>query len=201
MTSTTREAILRAALTAFNAVGIDRTTIAQVRSAAGVSNGSFFHFFASKEDLASALFLDALDAYHARMVADIHARLGAAEGIALLVQTHLGWVGSHRPQATFLFEQVRSEWLTSIRDEQDMRNRSFAEAIDHWRMPHIQAGRLRPLSLITFIGQLIGPAQVLCRAWLSGRSNEDPQAHSQELTECACRALVVPFPITKKEPS
>lgn len=199
MTSTTRAAILGAALAAFNVAGIDRTTIAQVRAAAGVSNGSFFHFFASKEKLASALFLDALDAYHASMVAEIHPRRDAAEGIALLVQTHIEWVCSQRPQAIFLFEQVRSEWLTSIREEQAARNRSFAEAIDQWRSPHLRAGRLHPLPLTVFVGQLIGPAQVLCRAWLSGRSDEDPRAHARELAECACRALVVPRAISQKE--
>jgi len=41
-----------------------------------------------------------------------------------------------------------------------------------------------------FIGQLIGPAQVFCRAYLSGRDNSDPRLQADTLIACAILALV-----------
>ncbi|MGL4559389.1 MAG: TetR/AcrR family transcriptional regulator, partial [Afipia sp.] len=37
--------------------------------------------------------------------------------------------------------------------------------------------------------QIIGPAQFVCRAWLSGRDSSDPRSHADELIACAVRAL------------
>lgn len=192
MTPTTRELILGAALDAFNSVGFERATIVRVRSVAGVSNGSFFHFFASKEALAAALFLDALDAYQAAMVGQLGPEVSASDGLARLVRGHIDWVVANRAQARFLFEQVRSEWLASVRTDQEARNRSFSQAIERWRAPHVRTGQLRALPPELFFTQLIGPAQQLCRAWLSGRSTEDPRAQAGVLIDCALRALALP---------
>jgi len=37
---------------------------------------------------------------------------------------------------------------------------------------------------------VIGPAQVFCRAFLSGREGGDPRQHADQLVACAIRALV-----------
>ena len=41
-----------------------------------------------------------------------------------------------------------------------------------------------------FASQLIGPAQVFCRAYLSGRDRADPRGEADTLVSCAVRALV-----------
>ena len=38
---------------------------------------------------------------------------------------------------------------------------------------------------------MIGPAQIFCRAYLSGRERSDPRLHADQLVACAIRALVV----------
>ena len=43
---------------------------------------------------------------------------------------------------------------------------------------------------VMFISQLIGPAQVFCRAYLSGRDRTDPRLEADMLIACAIRALV-----------
>lgn len=192
MPSDTRQALLDAALEAFDRLGYDRATVAQVREAAGVSNGSFFHFFGSKDALAAALFLQALQDYHAAMAQALTPAPSAADGIAQLVQCHVGWVVTQRRQARFLFEQVRADWLAVLRAEQAASNEAFRAAIDRWRQPLVDAGRLLPLPASVFIAQLIGPAQILCRAWLSGRQATSPAVHTTELVAAACRALLAP---------
>ena len=41
-----------------------------------------------------------------------------------------------------------------------------------------------------FFSQIIGPAQIFCRAWLSGRDRTDPRHQADILIACAIRALV-----------
>ncbi|WOP16007.1 TetR/AcrR family transcriptional regulator [Ottowia sp. SB7-C50] len=199
MPSDSRQAILDAAIDAFDARGFDRVSIAQIREAADVSNGSFFHFFASKEALAAALFIQALHDYHAAMTDGLGPALSAADGIALLVEHHVDWVVAYRREARFLFEQVRADWLLTIRDAQEESNESFRVAIESWRRPLVDSGRLLPVPAPIFVAQLIGPAQIFCRAWLSGRHSQSPAEHAALLVECACRALLPTPPGSRKD--
>ena len=194
-----RAAILSAGLAAFDRTGFDHATVAAIRTAAGVSNGSFFHFFASKDALAAALFIEALAAYHAAMLAPLAAAPSAAGGIAAVLRSHLGFVVDERARAKFMFEQSRAEWMMHVRAERDAENERFAAGIDAWRAPHVAAGALRPLPFVLFAAQVIGPAQILCRAYLSGRSREDPRRHAAALIDCAVRALATDMSVADEE--
>lgn len=185
-----RDAILRSGFDIFESQGFEAATVASICRAAGVSNGSFFHAFASKERLAAELFLGALTAYHDAMLAALADGPGASEGVAGLVGAHLDWVVASRREARFIFEQSRSEWMVHVRDAQREENARFGQAISAWRAPLASSGALRDLPASMFVAQLIGPAQIFCRAWLSGRSSDDPRAHASELIDCARRALV-----------
>ncbi len=187
----TRESLLEAGIIAFDSAGFGATTVAALCAAAGVSNGSFFHCFGTKEGLAAAIYLDSLCAYHAHLVQALDAGPDAAAGIAALVQAHLDWVVQERRAARFLFEQARAEWLPTIHTRQQAENQTFAARIDAWRGPLVQQNSLRPLSSWLFFSQLIGPAQMLCRAWLSGTHDADPRQHAASLIDCAQRALLV----------
>lgn len=186
----TRAALLDAALRTFERVGYERATVASIRSLAGASNGSFFHFFGSKELLAAALFLDALRSYHEAMSASVTPETGAAEGVAFLVRAHLNWVMEQRQLARFLFEQSRSEWLVQIRDEQRATNIAFGSAMNCWIEPRVRDGSLQKLPPAVLMSQIVGPAQMFCRAWLSGRESEAPDRHAKSLVACATRAVM-----------
>jgi AcrR family transcriptional regulator len=186
-----RERILSAALDLFDGQGVGRTSVAAVCREAGVSNGSFFHAFATKEALCAELYLAALESYHRAMVASVADALDAPEGVARLVRAHLDWVVDSRTHARFLFEQSRSEWIAHVRERQALENEHFARQLDEWRVPLVRAGRLLDLPRSVFIAQLIGPSQIFCRAWLSGRSAADPREQAVTLVDCACRALSV----------
>jgi hypothetical protein len=49
-----------------------------------------------------------------------------------------------------------------------------------------------------FVSQLIGPAQIFCRAFLSGRDRADPRGEADTLIACAIRALVSPGRVNAK---
>jgi hypothetical protein len=66
----------------------------------------------------------------------------------------------------------------------------FAEGIERWRAPLVTSGELLPLPQAVFGSQIIGPAQIFCRAYLSGRDRSDARLQADQLIACAIRALV-----------
>jgi AcrR family transcriptional regulator len=194
MAAHVREDLLAAGLAVFDRDGFEGATVAAIRTHAQVSNGSFFHFFESKKELAGTLFLEVLQRYHGAVLAAIdassHPSLGAQDGIDRLIRAHLGWVVNNRREARYLFEISRSEWAQAVRDAQRTQNSRLAEGIERWRAPLVASGELLPMTSILFFSQIIGPAQIFCRAWLSGRDPTDPGQHADILIACAIRALV-----------
>jgi AcrR family transcriptional regulator len=192
MTATARDDLLAAGLTVFERDGFEGATVAAIRNLARLSNGSFFHFFGSKKELAGTLFLEILQRYHAHLVAALDPDAGGREGIALLIHAHLDWVVDNRREARFLFEISRAEWSEEVRQAQRSENSRLAEGVERWRSPLIARGELFSMSATLFFSQIVGPAQVFCRAWLSGRDKSDPRTQADTLIACAIRALVTP---------
>jgi hypothetical protein len=118
--------------------------------------------------------------------------MGAEQGIGCLIRAHLDWVVNNRREARYLFEISRSDWADDIRDAQRAQNSRLAEGIENWRAPLIARGELLPMTATLFFSQIIGPAQIFCRAWLSGRDRSDPTQQADILIACAIRALVTP---------
>lgn len=195
MATGVREDLLVAGLAVFDRDGFEGATVAAIRALARASNGSFFHFFRSKKELAGTLFLEVLQHYHAAVLAAIGTPCGAQQGIDRLIRAHLEWVVNNRREARYLFEISRSEWTEEIRDAQRAQNSQLGEAVERWRAPLIASGELLPMTATMFFSQIIGPAQIFCRAWLSGRDRTDPRLQADVLVACAVRALVAPRPI------
>jgi AcrR family transcriptional regulator len=192
MVATARGDLLAAGLAVFDRDGFEGATVAAIRARARASNGSFFHFFGSKKELAGTLFLEVLQRYHAAVLAAIDGSLSAQEGIGRLIRSHLDWVVNNRCEARYLFEISRSEWTEDLRDAQRAQNSRLTEGIERWRAPLIARGELLPMTSTLFFSQIIGPAQIFCRAWLSGRDRSDPRHQADILIACAIRALVAP---------
>src|SRR5260370_12862358 len=90
--ATAREDLLAGGLAVFDGDGFEGGTVAAIRTRARISNGSFFHFFGSKKELAGTLFLEILQRYHASLLAVFDRSCGAREGVARLIRAHLDWV-------------------------------------------------------------------------------------------------------------
>ena len=195
--TTAREDLLAAGLAVFDRDGFEGATVAAIRTRARASNGSFFHFFGSKKELAGTLFLEILARYHSAVIAAVDESCTAREGVARLIRAHLEWVVNSRREARYLFEISRSEWTEEIRGAQRTQNSRLAEAVQRWRAPLVERGELLPMSSSLFFSQIIGPAQIYCRAWLSGRDRADPREQADVLIACAIRAVVAPDAIHK----
>jgi AcrR family transcriptional regulator len=192
MVARARGDLLAAGLAVFDRDGFEGATVAAIRARARASNGSFFHFFRSKKELAGTLFIEVLQRYHAAVLTAIDTSMSAQEGIGRLIGAHLDWVMNNRREARFLFEISRNEWTEDLREAQRAQNSRLTEGIERWRAPLIARGELLPMTSTLFFSQIIGPAQIFCRAWLSGRDRSDPRHQTDILVACAIRALVAP---------
>ncbi|USG59547.1 TetR/AcrR family transcriptional regulator [Sneathiella marina] len=192
----TRDKIANSALELFEQKGVDATSVADICVHAKISNGSFFHAFQSRQDLFKTLYLSALMSYHTAMCAALGPEIGGEKGLANLIQTHIEWVIYNTKQARFLFEQSTEDWWKGeeIRQELERENAQFAQSIAQWRIHLTKKRVLRDVDGKVFFAQVIGPAQIFCRSWLSGRSKSNPLDHCNELIECAQSALVVKTP-------
>jgi len=132
--------------------------------ARGPPNGSFFHFFGSKKELAGTLFLEILGRYHASVLAAIGESCGAQEGVRQLIRAHLDWVVNNRREARYLFRNFPQRMDRRGAGAQRELNSRLGEAVERWRAPLLERGELLPMTATLFFSQIIGPAQIFCRA-------------------------------------
>ena len=88
----TQEALIRSGLELFAGQGFARTTVDQIAMAAGVAKGTFYNYFASKEDLALAALVTALGDIRDRM-ADLVALPSFPERLEVLLAELGRWTG------------------------------------------------------------------------------------------------------------
>jgi len=98
-----RQAILDAALECFLANTVSATTIDAIRDRSGASIGSIYHFFGSKDGLATQLYVELLADHHANYLDALRANRSAKAGITGAVHAHLRWVAANRDRARYVF--------------------------------------------------------------------------------------------------
>jgi AcrR family transcriptional regulator len=188
-----RERVLGAATDMFADEGYDAVGVEKLRARAGVSNGSFFHLFATKEDLAAELLVSCVTDYQAAIMRALARCDDASTGVAAIVRTHIRWVINNRSKARFMLDDARAAWFARAADRLRTHNAAFGEAIERWRAPFVAQGALRDVSLEVFLATLIGPANLICRTWITGRklSAASPARSEDELVALALQALVI----------
>lgn len=163
-----RREILDAALRCFTAFGYSRTSIDDVVQESGASVGSVYHHFGGKEQLAAALYVEALADYQEGFLRELgRERASAEEAVRGLVRYHLGWVRRKRDLARYLITHREADVAAATAGVVDGMNREVFAAARRWL--ERWADELRPLPLGLFYAVVIAPSQEFAREWLSGR--------------------------------
>src|SRR4051812_46890967 len=97
-----REEIVAAAVSLTAEHGWDATTLQAVRQRAGVSNGTLFHHFSTRDDLAGAVVAAGMSAHQDELRAELHAATSSRDAVSGVVHRHLRWVTDHRQLAGLL---------------------------------------------------------------------------------------------------
>lgn len=187
--TTSRGAILSAALELFASRGYEATTIDDVRKASGASTGSVYHFFKGKEAVAAALFVEGLAGYQEELLAVFERYPDAREGVPAAVHHYFDWASRNPAMARFMLTNREPEVKVATAEPVAEMNRRFFAATTAWRARNIAAGRLRDLPYDVYLAALYGPIQFFVRLWLGGRTTTSAAAAVEAIASAAWRAV------------
>lgn len=185
----TVDRILEAALPIFVVHGYAGASMEQVRREAGVSNGSLYHHFPRRAELAARLLVDGMAQCQHQILQTLTAADSAEDGVRAVVRSQLGWVEQHPDLATLLYGDLPDDVLLAAEPVFGQHNRRYVEVVDEWLSGHAALGTLvhRPFELAHALW--LGPAQEFSRHWLRGRAAATPTDAAPDLAQGAWRAL------------
>lgn len=186
----TRTRVLEAAARLFAERGLEAVSIQDIRDASGVSNGSIFHHFGSKNGVALHVYLEERRAYwdHAITAVEAHAG-GPIDALGAAVRATLAYQEAHPERHNFMIECASSTWTRAHAEPVQALNAEFTKRFLAWGAPHAMAGRLRPIDPQLIAALVFGPSQWLARSWLTGLTVEPPTHYADMLVELVVRAL------------
>lgn len=180
-----RREILDATLETLIEVGESKTFIHEVCSRAGVSVGTLYHHFGSKDQLIATLYFTLLNAYQSDAGPILAANPPAEAGIRETVSYHVRWLVGHPREATFLLQQPFAGYRSDrVPEELNVANEQFLAIVHGWLDNQMGAGQLRRLPFDVVVALLIGPLH----HWVRAELYVDP-ARAARKAEAAARAL------------
>ncbi|ETK35160.1 TetR/AcrR family transcriptional regulator [Microbispora sp. ATCC PTA-5024] len=186
-----RTRIIEGALRRFSQSGVSATTLASLREESGVSVGSFYHHFTSKEHVFGVLYAEILDAYQSAFLAEITRHQDARAGIEAIVAFHMAWCGEHPERARLLISERPPRRNEPGGPEVAESRRAFLRQVADWWRPHMKDGLLRPVPPTMCYVLWLGPAQEMCRLWFAG-AHQPTEDEIGELGEAAWHSLRMP---------
>jgi AcrR family transcriptional regulator len=186
----TVQRILAAALPLFLTHGYAGASLEQVRRDAGVSNGSLYHHFPRRADLAARLFNEGMRDCQQVVLRAVTADGPAEQVVRAVVTELLGWVEEHADVARWIFSDLPDEVLLAAEPELGRTSRDYAVVVGDWLARQSRLGAVIEGSFAVRHALWLGPAQEFARHWLRGRSRQRPTEAATDLAEGAWRALV-----------
>ncbi|MFN9375596.1 MAG: TetR/AcrR family transcriptional regulator [Novosphingobium sp.] len=164
----TKNRVLEAACALLMEQGISEMTMKDVQERSGVSNGSIFHHFGSKDGILEALFVAERRAYLGSVGAAIIAHEGDpcdafGAGAAAAVLFH---ARDPRRYMRLIAAFSYSDWL--FRNEAIWAGlvREVEAPVMQWALPHFQSGTLPMLPPGLFQSYMLGPPEQLTQVWV-----------------------------------
>ena len=186
----TRSRILDAALSCFLETGYEQTTVARIREHSGVSNGTLFHRFPTKEAIADALYLESIASFQEglwHLLARRPRSLRAA--VRGTIAHQLEWIEANVERARFVYTRGTLDVDSPGSAELEEMNRKLASAYQAWMTPLIESGHIRPMSMLVLNAIVTGPTHAIARRWLAGQVAAPLHGYVDELADAACAAL------------
>lgn len=185
-----RDRILAAAETLFLSRGVETVSVAEICRAADVSNGSFFHHFPSKDDLAVEIALALRREYWERLLSVMEPCSDAMQGVANVIREAFAYQRKH-PDRYRLGRSDDALWIRGKEQEFRDDNAPYRGRAGQWIANHVAAGRL-PLLLPEIYGSLLfGTPHWVARNAHSGPEPTDFSVAEAQLVETVQKALKV----------
>ena len=191
-TASRRAAILNAALDLFMTKGFLATTMDDVRRRSGASIGSIYHHFGSKEELATALYVEGLRDYQNGYLGELERHSCAEAAVKAVVRHHLNWIAANRDLARFLFQHRDPELRRATKRPLGAANRQFFRTVTGWLEAQSRRGAIRQLPHDLYYGLWVAPVQEFGRRWLHGQRDTATDQAAEILADAAWRSLARP---------
>jgi len=124
-----RKAILAAAIRRFDASGYSATTMDEVAAEAGISKGSIYNYFHSKEDLFAQLF----GAMASQKQDEIEAAMAQAGAPSKQILCLVDQWAAHLPERQRFGRLFLEFWATAARGKQGHLAKTFSQFYNRWR--------------------------------------------------------------------
>jgi AcrR family transcriptional regulator len=162
--------VLDAALACFTREGVGGVTIQEIAEESGVSVGSIYHHFGSRERILFALHCKHLEAMLASIAMAVYRHRSARGGVCALVRSYIDFVASHPHESRFVYAAAYTGMGEELRPQLAALAARVTEPIARWLRPHVEAGRVVDLPPALYEVVLVGPPAEACRRILSGAS-------------------------------
>lgn len=186
--ATTRDCILGAATDLFMAGSVEATSVAEICRQAGVSNGSFFHHFPNKEELALQVTIMLRREYWDFVLAALEPCSDAMEGIAGAVRAAFEYQRRF-PERYRLSRSDDAPWMREnglrVRDD----NAPYRGRAAAWIGAQVAAGQLSLFAPEIYGALLFGTPHWIARNLNSGAKPTDQDAVREELVRVIQKAL------------
>lgn len=167
----TRQQIIDVATRLVVARGHEAMSFKELVEVSGISNGSIFHHFPTKDHLLEAIFVRERKRYLGHVARCILAHagepcaaLGEGARAAVLYQAR-----QPRRHYRLVSQFTHSEWIASKHGLWDALKTEIEQPVIAWAVPHIAAGRLPLLPPATIQSLMLGPAELVFHQWREGR--------------------------------
>jgi AcrR family transcriptional regulator len=185
-----RRQVLRAALDCFIQRGYTASTMEDIRAASGVSIGSIYHHFGSKEKLAVALHREYLRRWWALSEEVIQPGRSARRVIKDLVAAYLRWAEQEPGLVRFMFFLPESLQIRAVaREELRGEFTEGQQTIWTWLETQAAKGAIRSLPMDLYHAAIFGPMLEHIGRWLRGVADTQLPEAGELLGETIWRSL------------
>lgn len=180
-----RSRIVQAALACAAEQGWEATSMGAVRTRAGVSNGSLFHHFPSRDALTTAVIAEGMANHQETLLRVLRGADDARAGVQGVVVAHLGWIAENPSLARLLLSAPAGAPPRGLEAAVADENRAIFGEVAAWLTAH---GWTRRPDLPVVLALWTGPAQAYARRWLADQVDH-PSTVADDLACGAWRAL------------
>jgi AcrR family transcriptional regulator len=189
-TARRRDDIMAVACELFARNGFAGTNIQDICAATGLSVGTLYHHFGSKEELLATTYLTVLNRYQAGALPLLDSTAPAEVVVKETVLYHLSWLIGHPTEARFLLQFIGADQhIEAAPPELVKENEEFLAAVKAWLESAMNSREIKRMSFRSVVALLIGPIHLWVRDWVMEQEPVDLASVADILADGSWAAL------------
>lgn len=180
----TRQKVLDAAYELYVEHGMFDVSMKDICTKSGVSNGSIFHHFKSKDQIIAEVYVMERRTYWNAVFDAVETFDGPPpDALGHAARVSLEYQEAYPKRHRFMISCGAYYPLQELKGPVLALNDAFYARFYKWAAPHLSSGNLALLQPEMYSAIIFAPAQWLGRAWASGQSEKEPTAYGDDLAQ------------------